>query len=360
MPTSVAIIVMVLAIAGAALILTEPRRRSRKLAGALFEAVGQALGAGQYGRVLEVGALALEGFKKGSEPWLLTHWMMGQAAVMLADTTSAEHHLRTVRSALDAEMTGGPLDVEPGRLDWWLGHVALLQEQHDEAAHLFQRSLAAGDDGGRAHTLRVLGQVEASRERFDVAHRLLRESREHSAGPLDDHGYHAALGGDVLLPQGRIDEALDHLDRAEQGYLELGEVIDAGRVRAHRGQAALERGDSDEAVRLLREALGFVTTRSDNAAGELFVLPRLAMAEIGTGDLTEAGRRIERADQLNDVVRSPETGARIRWAAGRLAAAKGHDAEARDQLARAIREFDAVEKPSVARVVDADLQGLPG
>ncbi len=113
-------------------------------------------------------------------------------------------------------------------------------------------------------------------------------------------------------------------------------------------------------MRLLREALGFVTTRSDNAAGELFVLPRLAMAEIGAGDLTEAGRRIERADQLNDVVRSPETGARIRWAAGRLAAAKGHGAEARDQLARAIREFDAVEKPSVARVVDADLQGLPG
>ncbi len=358
MPTSVAIVVMVLSIAGVALILTEPRRRSRKLAGGLFEAVSDALRDRHYARVLDVGALALDAFKDGSEPWLLIHWMMGQAATMLGDTASAELHLTTVESAIDDEPSLA-LDIDPGRLVWWLGHVAFMKDRHHEATDRFQRALELMNEHDRPHTLRLLSQVEAGRERFDAAQRLLEESREHSAGPLDDHGYHFVLGGDVLLPQGRLDEALEHLEQAEQGYLELGEVIDAGSARAHRGTAVLTRGDAREGVRLLREALGFVASGPDNAPGEVFVLPRLAMAEVEAGHLLEAGARLERALVLNGIVRSPEAEARIQWASGRLATAEGKAAEARDKLAQAKQGFLEVEKPSLAGLVAAELQRIP-
>lgn len=358
MPWNVAIVVLALAIAGVAL-MTEPRRRSRKLGGSLFEAVGTALADGHYARTLEVGELALQAFKKHSEPWLLTHWMMGQAAGMIADSAAAQRHLAAVRSALDTE-AGASLDVESHLVSRWLGIVALMRHEYNRAAGLLERSLREGESaGGRAFTLRLLALVEASRERFDEAHRLLRESRQHAAGPLDDFGHDAIIGGAVLLPQGRFDEALDHLARAEQGYLELGEVVDAGQARAYRGQVVLERGEPAEAVRLLREALGFVRTRSDNAAGQILVLPRLAMAEIATGDLASARQRIRRARELNEIVQSPETEARIRWASGRVAVAEDRYSEARGLLTEAARGFAAIDKRTVAREVDAELRALP-
>lgn len=335
------------------------RRRATRPTRTAYEATVRAFEEGSYGRVLEVGGVALRNFKPNSRHSVLLHWTMGQAAFMMGAYPLAQQHFDDVHRAVALSTTRYP-EVDRQLLLIMRGLTALQQARHDDALQQLEAALDVGPDlQRRGQVCRYMAQVEASRERYEEAHVLLEESQTHPGGAPDEYGYHRALGGEVLLPQGDLVGARRHLSLAEDGYRELGWLVDVGSAKAYRGEAAMMEGDASGAVVLLREALTLVTSRPDNLNGESYVLLRLALAEIAVGDIESAGSRIERVAEIAPTIGSAENQARIAWAQGRLAAAEGRGHEARGFLAHAVEGFERVGKPSVAMQVQAEIDNPP-
>ncbi|MCP3801388.1 NB-ARC domain-containing protein [Allokutzneria sp. A3M-2-11 16] len=110
------------------------------------------------------------------------------------------------------------------------------------------------------------------------------------------------LGGN-LLRQGRVDEALEKLDRALEGLWSEGRM--AGRVLASRGEAFAALGDLTRAASDLRAA---IATLVDSKVTHYEAQARVSLAEVlvRQGDMAAAKAEFERALEIYQSVGSPE------------------------------------------------------
>jgi ATP/maltotriose-dependent transcriptional regulator MalT len=95
---------------------------------------------------------------------------------------------------------------------------------------------------------------------------------------------HLLLAG-VLLDQGRVDDAVPHIDRAA-GLLDGAAPVDLVQVSLERARVALARGDHDAAAGFAREALDRTESTEPGHAGTAYGV--LAKVELANGNLDDA------------------------------------------------------------------------
>lgn len=146
-----------------------------------------------------------------------------------------------------------------------LAKVAIKQHELETAENLARQALVLHEQcrsvRGRATSLRQLGIIATQRKQFMPAHQFFTDSLELWQTTEDLHGmascYHGiATGlrgnGDLALASHRLEEAIDHFDRA-------GEVISRVFCLRDLGLVFLGRGDVDRGERKLLEALSRFT-----------------------------------------------------------------------------------------------------
>ncbi len=219
--------------------------------------------------------------------------------------------------------------------------AALLSEIHlasgdiDAAEHTavsaFERDHALVSDQARAELHLALAAVEVHRGRLDAARAAL--ARAAGAGRID-----AALRARVearqaacMIGEGRLRDAADYLDRAEQSARAIDAVAVADEIRLYRSRLQLERGHSGCAVR----DLGDLIERSRRRGDEFGALrAEIALAEVmlRRGERAQAAERARIARRTAVRIGLASLATRAACVAAAVDAADLHS-DARDQLA---------------------------
>jgi len=133
------------------------------------------------------------------------------------------------------------------------------------------------------------------------------------------------FSGDLLLADGRAEQAGPHLARAEQLLALGGDSLDVGRLRTRQAKRAVQIGDEETAQEL---ALRAVALLEDHPAEQGEALHALASAQAAAGDLEEAEASYRRAiEQLAGGRRWREAADASRdWASRLKAAGRTEDA----------------------------------
>lgn len=170
-----------------------------------------------------------------------------------------------------------------------LRSIGQLRQAIDDYRRAFELAVAAGDVPGGAEAAIGAGNCLEDRARWDEALQWYRLAVE-VAGDDDDAAterWQALLNEHIVLrSQGRLDEAAEALERA--GIAAEGADGAELFLENARGQWALARGDTDEAMQCLRSAL------SRAPMGRARVTVRLNLAEA----LLAAGRDLEAAEEV--------------------------------------------------------------
>ncbi|PSL05284.1 DNA-binding SARP family transcriptional activator [Haloactinopolyspora alba] len=182
-----------------------------------------------------------------------------------------------------------------------------LDRRYDEAAELFEQCAAADDVLSpqlRSRCRRNLAHVQISTGRIDEARRNIERAWAESDEHLDvDHYDHAIVLGQLCREAGRVEEAVEHYDRA---------VEQAGRI----GSASLRAASLTQAARARRlagrdgaeqvaQALAFAReARSSDAEAEALV--EHGHARAARGAVTDAAEDWRRALRLYESLRSVE------------------------------------------------------
>jgi transcriptional regulator with XRE-family HTH domain len=159
-----------------------------------------------------------------------------------------------------------------------------------EAEAVLARALAHERDLAPGNALRLewaMARTYAEQGRLPIAEaytrRVLRrlDTSEHAALLGQTH---LLLAG-VLLDQGRIDEAVPHIDRSSD-LLAGAPAVDLVQVSLERARVALARGDHDAAAGHAREALDRTGATEPGHAGTAYSV--LARVELARGNLDDA------------------------------------------------------------------------
>ncbi|MFN2426010.1 MAG: tetratricopeptide repeat protein [Candidatus Binatia bacterium] len=245
---------------------------------------------------------------------------MDALAVVLATDAAA-----TAGDPLDARIaslqqrirTDGPTPATLERLGWTFVEKARATGDHGyyllagRCARGIDRS---GDDAAQAELLE--GHVLQSLHRFDEAGRVAVRLVERRGSALD-HGLH----GDVLLDQGRLEEAIDAYGRMMRRRPD-------SRAYARVAEVRLLTGDLEGARTALRTASRAVSPRDREAFA--WIWSRLAIVELQSGD-EEAARAISEA-----AVRTAPGSPVAEFARGRVLLASGEYDSAVLALERAV------------------------
>jgi transcriptional regulator with XRE-family HTH domain len=200
-------------------------------------------------------------------------------------------------------------------------------------ARALERAEAASDPWRRAELYASLahGQAEAD-PAATLALRRRALSLLETADDVRELAHAHLLCSDLLLLDGRGEEAGPHLVRAEQLLGVAGDPLDLGRLRTRQARRALELGAADEAQEL---ALGGVELLEEHPAEQGEALHALASAEAASGQLDRAEATFGRAiEQLAAGRRWREAANASRDWAARLRAA-GRTEEALEVMDRA-------------------------
>jgi class 3 adenylate cyclase/tetratricopeptide (TPR) repeat protein len=170
--------------------------------------------------------------------------------------------------ARDARLrVGDPVNAVIAALN--VGEILSDQAKFDEAERCFRQALqvwrAAGHQEGVAFATSFLGRIATRKGEFDEALRLLRDARALFA--------RTGAGGEVLDTDALIAEALSLQGRYDEAATLASETLQraaAGRGQTHHAPLlhrvlacrSVQRGDAEEAVRVLSEALDIARSRS--------------------------------------------------------------------------------------------------
>jgi tetratricopeptide (TPR) repeat protein len=163
--------------------------------------------------------------------------------------------------------------------------------------------------------------------------------------------------GSLRNAQHRYRESQSLLNEAHQIYLKLGERHLAGRVLVKKGLCLRLAGQPDDAVSVLRQALGLLDESFD---------PKLAAsarhnlldALVDAGRLTEAGQVLLESDLRQAFADDPQSLLRLRWVEGKLLARRGRLADATRVLTEVRIGFRSQGLEYVAAVAGADEAAL--
>lgn len=178
------------------------------------------------------------------------------------------------------------------------------------------------------------------------------------ASQVDDPEQVATMHVNVareLLRQGRVDDALTSLDRAEQIYDSLNWPVEVARARVARGIVSRQQGDLAQSAAELRQALVLLPTEGA-ARDRSRCLCELAETRLAEGDRNEAIAFLEEADSLlkeGDVAEQ----ALVSHNLGRCWI-PDDPLVAEKYLRRAIELFDRAEQPLQSAVIMRDLGDL--
>jgi len=279
----------------------------------------QALGAvmpevGEKERALEVKQEALKLFReigdRRGEGGALNN--VGNSYV---ETQQLEEALVCYEQAVKIARETGDLPAEAAAL-YNRGRALAVLARIEEAIESFEQALdlyrEIGDPSGEAEVLDDLGFSIAQYGEQDNAIRHLEQARETAART----GRRALVArvlrhlANLLHTKGEQKRAWRHYEEALALATQRGRVL----ARADMGNAALNEGDHDRAIRLLEEAL---KERASGSRG-LVSLCRLARAYKAAGREEEATRCARRAENLLDEQRNvpPQYGPEIYYSLG--------------------------------------------
>jgi predicted ATPase len=182
-----------------------------------------------------------------------------------------------------------------------VGQFDEAQTTIDEAMTWFRER---GEPGQVARCLQLRSELAIFRGEFDAARSDLDEALSLDVGDDPDlfaRCHHSA--GHLALSQGRYDDAADHARASRAAFLATGEEILAATAQTMIGRIALIRGEAQDAVADLTEALE--THRGGPDEGMVAISAwSLAMAELELGMYAEAidhlNEAIVRAERIGD------------------------------------------------------------
>lgn len=149
--------------------------------------------------------------------------------------------------------------LHAARADINVGVTLRMQDKPAEAIARFDRARP-----GIAHVPMILAQLQSNRAEALLDLQLFEEARTAFAESLrafEVAGARRAAAivegnlADLCGRQGRLDEALDHFERARRRFGEADSPGDAARLEVERAEALLQLGAAQDAERALRDAL---------------------------------------------------------------------------------------------------------
>lgn len=260
-------------------------------------------------------------------------------ALQLLDHPVLPARLRPSLGDTDLILRGGAL-IGLGR---YVDAAAVLGEEPTTAIARHQRAQVAIETGDDATALRLLAIPDPD--------------------PDEEAGRRRILG-DLHIRRQRLVQG-EALVREAQGLYLRSEMaaheVDAGYCELHLGQAALQRGDGDEAVRRISSAREMLTIRPDNAPGIALVELSLAEAHALAGDPRAADAALTAARGHAQTMASTALDAALERAIGMVGVHLVRpDAETHLRQARAMHEALG-ERPHVDLIDEVlDRLGRPG
>jgi hypothetical protein len=186
------------------------------------------------------------------------------------DQASAERMLRILSWLETAEVRPSP--------GWWVWKALLLSRRGEHTAA--RDVLARPEEGfgwGRGYRLEALCDVIREQRAWEDAPEVLEEARRHSAeaGLLALPFYADRLEGEMRLAEDAIEPAVLLLERARQGFAELGARWEAARTGLELTRALVQAGRQDDARGHIERSLPVLeelrSQREIDEAGELRV-----------------------------------------------------------------------------------------
>jgi tetratricopeptide (TPR) repeat protein len=255
------------------------------------------------------------------------HRALGRAHAGTGDIARATAVLRAAFDDATADPADATLMVLFGT---YLANAFTDAGRFGEAEEVLARVLTREGDLAPGNVLRLewaMARTYAEEGRLTIAEeytrRVLRrlDASEH-AGLVGQT--HLLLAG-VLLDQGRVDDAVPHIDRSAE-LLDGAAPVELVRVSLERARVALARGDHAAAAGFAREALDRTESTEPGHAGTAYGV--LARVELAEGDLDDARFLCRQAiEQMTGrapphyIAEAYETLAAVEEAAGDLPAA---------------------------------------
>lgn len=215
---------------------------------------------------------ALKDFQRGlrvledigdAEGMAIAHTSIGSVYIDMGTWTEAESHLR--QSLMIARQIANPFELAQAHLHF--GRLYLVQsqwdqaQQHLDAAISFYKQSGAHTNPGLMMAYWAQGLLNLEQDNVDAAitweqrmHALLQEINGKPSGKSTEWGHYEQLRGRIALTQGRPDQALNHLKRAEALFLANNTHIEIGRIAHWSAQAWLARGNPQKAKTELLKA----------------------------------------------------------------------------------------------------------
>jgi tetratricopeptide (TPR) repeat protein len=209
-----------------------------------------------------------------------------------------------------------------------------------------------------ANSLRVAGELRA-------ADATLRRARARLARfPLNDSTLHAevaSLEASLRLDQRRFADADSLLDRAAFLYREAGDLLGVAKVRVQQGAVLRQRGNVEQAIDTLREAVRLSAVASKDTSGDRLrrdAVANLALALCDRDDYETARMVLVAHRELFDRAAGDWTLLRRRWLEGRVAAGLGEERRAEEKLSAVRQGFLDRGEGLNAALVSLDLAAL--
>jgi len=254
----------------------------------------------------------------------------------LGDLAGIDYLIGNYDNALDQYAEATRLAGDPRRRGWYLlnsGSILAYQGRHERALEVYEEAhasmIAAGDHRNVASILQVKGQSLCELKRYDEGLVKLDEAIAYAREwelPLEE-AYALHFKGHALLDLDRLDEAAAALSAAGEtaeatGYFDITESALLGRAKVARGQGRL-----DEALAHLEQAVDIVNTVRRRSGGS---------AGLQSGYFSQVGRSFEEMISVLGDLHTEQPGA-------------GHDRRAFDtaQMAKAHSLLDLLAEAEV-------------
>ncbi|TPG19748.1 hypothetical protein [Pedococcus bigeumensis] len=302
-------------------------------------AMSDLLLAGEHARVLDHAQPPRPYRPVGNQLRATSAVLTGQyaRALHLLDEAGVPGRLRSTLAASDVNLRGAAL-IGLGR---YLEATAVLGDEPTTALARHQRAQVAVETGDDAVALRLLAVPD----------------RE----PDDDAGRRRILG-ELHIRRLRLDEGEALVREAQRLYRAstmAGREVDEAYCELHLGQAALSRGDREQAVRRIGAAREMLSVRPDNAPGIALVDLYLAEAHALAGDEAAADAALAAARVHAHAVASPALDAAFERATGMVGVHLSRpDAASHLRAARAMHQALG-ERPHV-EYIDTVIERLEG
>jgi tetratricopeptide (TPR) repeat protein len=310
----------------------------------------------QLESVIQMGTSLLDQ-KWSADDTAVIHFSIGQAYCRLVRPAEALEHLTVAREQFERSGDEWML-VEA--MDWESSALGLLDDP--EALPLANRALELCRQLQPKATqieARVLGHIAAM---YVVAHSWVTAVRYYEAAAT------AASGVKDLQQMAKMNHGLgrayqsmqqpgtarQHYDKALSLYSIESDLSGVYRVEIELGDLLLQQGQLDAAEQHLLKALAGSTDLNMDRRGHGFVLANLGDVHLRRGELSEAETYLHEALELAEAIPERIVIANSRILLGKLNERQGHEALADTQFETAIRILEEIRMPD--RLRDAHME----